>query len=234
MNTEQELREIIGEYNTVVKVVDKDAKESEDHAYGGFVREVKGKLQEHITESLIMAAWNSVGGDPEVLEINSKKISIPIKEEYLDRIEDDEVKKHIAQNIDNYIYKLSVDKHVFVNGEFVIGIECKAFTENAMIKRILLDFDLLKTQYPNLLCYLFQLESQLGGDYRKLTKPIFGSHSTRTLQSYFSCDLTIVTLLEGERDIERAIHKPGCFKELNLEVLQDTVHILAKDMRQFS
>ncbi len=79
--------------------------------------------------------------------------------------------------------------------------------------------------------FLFQLESQLGGDYSALEKPVYGSHSTHTLQSYFSCDLNIITLLAGERKVDKPIHKH--FKPLEISVLQDAVDILAEDMSQF-
>jgi len=231
MTLRGKLQEIIRDYRTVVKVVDHDARETDDRAYGGVVRMVKGKLQEHITEQLVRATWAHVGGKAKALDINAKKTAIPIKQSYIDRIKDPAVVAHIRQNIDNYVYRLAVDKHVFVDGKFVIGIECKAFAENAMIKRILVDFDLLKTRHPNLSCYLFQLESQLGGDYSALTKPVYGSHSTHTIQSYFSCDLHIVTLLAGERNINRPIHKH--FKPLKIESLQNAVDILTEDMRRF-
>ena len=231
MNLAEQLQPIIDRYDHVVTVVDKDARDSENRAYGGFVRMAKGRLQEHITEQLVRVTWQHIGGDANSLEINSKKIAIPMRKSYLERIDDAVVAEHIRNNIKNFIYKLSVDKHIFINGEFVIGIECKSFAENAMIKRILIDFDLLKTIYPNLSCYLFQLESQLGGDYNKLTKPIYGSNSTRTLQSYFACDLNIVTLLSGERNINSPIHK--YFKPLTLDALKSAVDILADDMKQF-
>ena len=226
-----QLQQLIGDYNAVVKVVDQDARDSEDRAYGGFVRMAKGKLQEHISEQLARIAWENIGGEAARIEINSKKVTVPIKRDYLARISDAEVKRYVQQNIVDYVYKISVDKHIFIDGSFVIGIECKAFAENAMIKRILVDFDLLQTQHPNLSCYLFQLESQLGGDYHALTKPIYGSYSTHTLQSYFSCDLNIVTLLHGERNINRPIHKH--FKPLTMEALQNAMHVLADDMRRF-
>ncbi|MDD9810809.1 MAG: restriction endonuclease [Gammaproteobacteria bacterium] len=231
MTLRKKLQKIIRDYRTVVQVVDQDARESEDRAYGGFVRMTKGRLQEQITEQLVRATWAHVGGDAEVLDINAKKIAIPIRQSYIDRIKDPEVAEHVRQNIDNYVYRLAVDKHVFIDGQFVIGIECKAYAENAMLKRILVDFDLLKTRHPNLSCYLFQLESQLGGDYSAMTKPTYGSYSTHTIQSYFSCDLHIVTLLAGERNINRPIHKH--FKPLKIESLQNAVDILADDMRRF-
>lgn len=188
-------------------------------------------MQEDIAEGLIKIAWHSIGGDANDLEINKAKINIPIQIDYLDRIKEPLVRQHIENNIDNYVYKLSVDKHVFINGGFVIGIECKAFTENAMIKRILIDFDLLKTRYSGLSCYLFQLESQLGGDYSQLTKPTYNSHSTHTIQSYFNCDLNIITLLSGERNINKPIHKH--FKPLTMDCLRDAMQVLANDMQRF-
>ena len=39
-----------------------------------------------------------------------------------------------------------------------------------MIKRILIDFHLLKTIFPNISCYLFQLESQLGGELFRVAR----------------------------------------------------------------
>jgi len=225
------LNKIIRDYRTVMQAVDQDARETDDRAYGGVVRMTKGRLQERITEQLVRATWAHIGGKAKAIDINASKIAIPIQQSYIDRIGDSEVATHIRQNIDNYVYRLAVDKHVFIGDQFVIGIECKAYTENAMLKRILVDFDLLKTQHPNLSCYLFQLESQLGGDYSALTKPVYGSHSTHTIQSYFSCDLHIVTLLAGERNINRPIHKH--FKPMTIESLQNAVDILAEDMRRF-
>lgn len=228
---QKKLQEIIQHYDEVLTSVDENAQHTEGRAYGGVLRSSKGKLQEDITEELARIAWQFVGGDPNSLDINSQKISIPIQHDYISRIANQEVKQHILENIKDYVYGLSVDKHVFIDGEFVIGIECKAYAENAMIKRILIDFDLLKTQYPNLSCYLFQLESQLGGDYQQLTTPTYGSRPTHTIQSYFSCDLQIITLLEGARKVTRPIHK--YFKPLKIEVLRNVVNILAKDMEQF-
>ncbi|WOV91815.1 MAG: hypothetical protein R1F54_04035 [Candidatus Zeuxoniibacter abyssi] len=156
------IKEIIEYYDTVVKVVDKNALNTQDRTYGGVIRSVKGKLQEHITEKVIELAWQSVGGKHERLEINSKKFSIPIMNDYINELPDQEIREQILNNVDDYCYKLSVDKQVFIDEEFVLGIECKSYTENAMLKRVLVDFKLLKTRFSRLKCYLFQLESQLG------------------------------------------------------------------------
>ena len=231
MELEKPLQKIIQDYTSVVQNIDNKARNTKDRDYGGVIRSGKGRLQEAITESLIKIAWQHTGGTLAALDINSKKIPIPIHSEYISRIRDSAVKSHIEESIIGYVYKLSVDKHVLINGNFVIGIECKAYAENAMIKRILVDFDLLKTQYPDLSCYLFQLESQLGGDYANLGTLTYGSLSTHTIQSYFSCDLNIVTLLAGERKVDRPIHK--YFKPLNIDVLRKIVLLLAKDMKRF-
>lgn len=226
------IEELINDYNSVVKVVDKNAAEDEDRAYGGVIRSVKGKLQEHITEEIIRIAWNNLKGDMNRLEINSKKIKLPIKENYIKSIKNKEVRDYILKNKDHYYYGLSVDKHVFIDNNFVIGIECKAYTENAMIKRILIDFHLLKTLYPNISCYLFQLESQLGGDYSQLPDIVYGSKSTHSIMSYFeNVELNIYTFLKGERDINNPIHKN--FKPLKKNVLEKAVKLLENDLKQY-
>ena len=93
------LEEIIQTYNSVVKVVDKEAKEQDDRAYGGFIRETKGKLQEFITEELIKYSWNKLSQEENRLEINSKKIKIPIKIEYVNNLKNEDVKKYILDSL---------------------------------------------------------------------------------------------------------------------------------------
>lgn len=231
---EKAIEEIITTYESVVKVVDKQAKDDDNRAYGGIIRSVKGKLQEHITEEIIKIAWSSIGGNSSDIQINSEKHKIPIHKQYIDTIPDDEIKKYILDNIDNYYYHLSVDKQVYIKNKFVIGIECKAYTENAMLKRILVDFKLLKTLYPDLRCYLFQLENQLGGDYSELNKRTFGSPATHTLLSYFpEVNLNIITFLKGERKVDEPIHKSKYFKKLEKQSILNAVNILAEDLKKY-
>jgi hypothetical protein len=223
---------IIQTYNSVVKVIDGDAKNQSDRSYGGLIRATKGKLQEYITEEIIRIAWKSIGGKSERLDINSNKIHIPIQKLYIENIKDKNVKKHILDNIQNYYYGLSVDKQVFVDNKFVIGVECKAYTENAMIKRILTDFSLLKTIYPSLSCYLFQLESQLGGDYSRLPKVVYGATSTHSIMSYFkNVELNIFTFLEGERNVDKPIHKN--FKELKEGNVERAIDLMRMELEKY-
>jgi hypothetical protein len=219
------LADLIETYDRTTKVMEEGAAkaiEEEGRAYGGFIRAAKGKMQEYLTNQIVKIAWEvELGKDAKRLEINSKKIPIPIKMEYVESIKDEPIRDYILSNIKRYYYGLSVDKHIFVDGNFIFGVECKAYTENAMVKRILVDFHLLKTIYPNLFCYLFQLESQLGGDYSSEIKAPKGSFSTHTLMSYFrDVDLRVITLLPGERNVDQPINKIEHFKPLNIERLE--------------
>lgn len=224
--------EIIAHYDAVIKVLDNKAKEQSNRAYGGMVREVKGALQEFITEQLVRLAWEELGGESSRLEINSKKIRIPIKDDYIARLKDKKVRDYINEHKKDYWYGLSVDKHIFIDGVFVMGLECKAYAENAMIKRILVDFHMLKTLYPNISCHLFQLESQLGGDYSQLPDTVYGCTHTHSIMSYFSdVDLYITTLLRGERKINSPIHKS--FKPLEKQVLEKAVTFLQGFLKEY-
>lgn len=228
------INDIIQTYESIVKVMDQKAKDSEDRAYGGVLRSVKGKLQEYITQEIIEVSWEYVGGKKEDIKINSEKIKIPIQLEYIHQLKDEKIKQYILNNIDNYFYSLSVDKQVFIRDEFVLGIECKAYTENAMLKRILVDFMLLKTKFPELKCYLFQLESQLGGDYSELKDVIYGSEPTHTLMSYFpNVNLKIFTFLKGERKVDEPIHQPKFYKPLETKVILQAIELLSEDLRKY-
>lgn len=233
-----QLTSLVTKYTQTMEIMEHGAEKAvreEQRAYGGFVRMAKGKIQEYMTEQLVRITWrDELKQDENRLQVNSDKIKIPIRESYVERIKDKAVKAYIISNLPKFYYGLSVDKHVFIDKKFVIGIECKAYTENAMIKRILVDFHLLKTKYPDLSCFLFQLESQLGGDYGSGNGRPMGSTPTHSIMSYFdNVNLQIVTLLEGERKVERPINKPEFFKELKLHHLESAVNTLAESMKGF-
>ena len=85
-----------------------------------------------------------------------------------------------------------------------------------MLKRIMVDFTFMKKLWPNLNCFLLQLENFMGGDYAELQKKIiYGSKPTHTILSQFDVDLKIITLLEGNRHVERPIHKKEFFNKWN-------------------
>jgi hypothetical protein len=225
--TRRRLDDLIETYQRTTEVMEHGAAKAvkeDGRAYGGFIRATKGKLQEFISNDLVHVAWNvELAKDPKRLSINSDKIRIPLKLEYVQTIRDRTIKDYILSNIQRYYYGLSVDKHVFIDGKMILGIECKAYTENAMIKRILVDFHLLKTKVPNLLCYLFQLESQLGGDYSSEVKNQKGGAPVLTLMSHFpDVDLNIVTLFPPRKKIDE-YHFP---RELTVDKLERALVVL--------
>ncbi|MDI6740200.1 MAG: restriction endonuclease [Candidatus Edwardsbacteria bacterium] len=183
-------------------------------------------MVENIGKQIIEIAWADLGANPKRLSFVKKPIKIPLKQDYLKRIQSREIIDWIRANIKDFYYTIKTDIHVNIDDDIILGIECKAYTENAMMKRILVDFTLLKQVHPDLKYALLQLESQLTGDYSKPSqRVIFGSHSTHTLLSYFDIDLNIVTLLEGERKVDEPIHKPEYYKELEEKNLLKAVEI---------
>ena len=183
---------------------------------GGEIRSAKGKLVEEMISDVIQLSWRNLGGSLKRLSLGDKKtFKVPIQDAYIDKLPE-EIREFINSRKHQHFYRAQVDKHVFINGRFVMGIECKAYAENAMLKRILVDFQLLKSLHPSLICCLFQLESMLGGDYSNpLKSPHYGNPSTHTLMSHFpEVTLNIITLLEGDRDINKPIHKPDYYKPL--------------------
>lgn len=234
MSEVDEIQEIIDAYNKLVRNIDSKATDSSDgRAYGGIVRAGKGELVESIAKTLVRLAWRKLKQDPSKLEIIGKRIKIPIKQEYVENLEDDEVKNHIKLNIEDYYYPYKPDVLVAIDGKIVLEIECKSYTENAMLKRILVDSTLLKTQFPEMQFVLLQLESQLGGDFSELKDVNMGSPSSHTLLSYFDIELHILTLLEGERKVDKPIHKPEFFKPLKRESLEKAVNIIAGILEEY-
>lgn len=221
------LEQLIRHYRKSILGVEEKADREDGRAYGGVIRSDKGKLVEEMADYIIGLAWEMAGGPLDRLSINEpdKSYRLPIRREYVDGLPL-EVREHILPRLKSYHYRIQVDRLVFVDGAIVMGVECKAYAENAMLKRILVDFDLLRSLHPKLICCLLQLESQLGGDYSDAPygTPPLGSPSTHTLMSYFpGVDLNIMTLLEGERKVDRPIHKNEFFKEMRLERLRQTV-----------
>lgn len=225
--TMEELQEIIDAYNYLVQGIDKRAKESNERAYGGIVRAGKGKLVESIAEQLVRIAWKDLWMDEHRLSFGHHTIKIPINREYINKIKNLEVREFIIKNINHMYYRIKPDVQVYVDDNFKISIECKAYTENAMLKRILVDCTLIKHVFPDVKFVLLQLESQLGGDYSQVLRDVhFGSPSTHTLLSYFDIDLNIITLLEGEREVDKPIHKSEFFKPLRMEALLKAINVL--------
>jgi len=226
------LKSIIEDYESVIRGMEERARSSSARAYGGIIRAEKGKLVERIGKKLIEIGWEALGMERERLSFAQRSIRIPLKKEYVEKVRNSEVREYIREHIHRFYYPLKPDVQIYIDGEFAIAMECKAYTENAMLKRILVDFTLLKHIYPNLSFVLLQLESQLGGDYSSPTSTKYGSPSTHTLLSYFDIDLDIITLLPGERKVDQPIHKLQYYKPLERENLEGTLKVIQDILRR--
>lgn len=230
----KKLQRLLEIANNKIQGIDLIAQVDEDRAYGGIIRATKGKLLEELCKELVVIAWDELGGPRYKVSFSDETIRIPLKRSYIQTIKSPEVRKWIESNINDFIFRAQVDVHVMISGNFVLGIECKAYTENAMLKRILVDFTLLKSKYPKLKCGLLQLESQLTGDYSEIDKKIiYGSHSSHTLMSYFDVDLNIMTLLPGERKVDEPIHKAPYFKPLTVKHAEKAINRIMELLEEY-
>jgi hypothetical protein len=227
LQIKKELQYIIADYQEFIKSIDDKAKKkASERAYGGILRSEKGTFVEKSCKKLIELSWLALGGEKEQISFEKQIVKVPLNKSYLNNIANEQVRNWIKENIKDFYYNLKVDVHTYINDKFVLAVECKTYTENAMLKRILVDFSLLQKTSPELSCVLFQLESQLGGDYAQIHQEItYGSYSTHTLLSYFDVNLHIITLLEGERKVDEPIHKKEFFKELKESHLEKAIQV---------
>lgn len=169
--------------------------------YGGSIRALKGTLVETLCENMVKQAWQNIKG-------GSARISVDRRIYY------------ITDESGNR-YGIAQDKQVYIDNSFRLSIECKAYAEVAMYKRIIVDCLLLKRKFPDLKFCLFQLESMLGGDYAEHPAHPRGSPSVKVLDYVFpDLNIEILTLLDGGRNIKREIHKQEFYKPLRPERLE--------------
>lgn len=234
-DAERNLLAIKKYYDDLLKNLEEKANES-DRAYGGYIRAFKGELVEYMAEQLVKVAWRDILHQSlSRITMNKQKMPVSISDKYgfLSKIDDPQVKDYLTKHKSEQIYKFGTDVQVFVDGKLVLPIECKAYAENAMIKRILFDAELMKETAGCETYYLLQLESQLGGDYSQLNEVTYGSPATNALLSHIDVKLEIITLLKGERNIEKPIHKPQYFKPLTIKQLKKAVNIFANGLEKY-
>lgn len=196
-----------------------ESKNGKGRALGGVLRSIKGTLVADITEAIVRIAWREKGGSPYKLEFNQSREVLHVEEAYIQRQRDPAVRDFLNKNRqDGFGY--SVDKHVFIDGDLALAIECKAYAENAMLKRILVDFNLLKRNHREMNCALVQLESMLGGDYGNGNAKQVGCIKSHALMSQFDFDLHIITLLEGDRKVDEPVHDPRHLKALETRLVR--------------
>ena len=186
----------------------------------GQIRGAKGAFVENIVDAIVALAWDELDGEADRFNIRKQTGEITIEDDYVKNLMPESVRSHVQENRERYIYKIELDRAVEIDNALILGIECKSYIENAMLKRTLKDFELIaKLLYPKLIFCVFQLENSLGGDYGEVSKRVhLGSESTHTLLSHTpKVHLEIMTLLDGDRKSSREIHKRQYFKPLPIK-----------------
>ena len=200
---------------------------------GGQIRSRKGKLVANLLDAIVQQAWHEIGA-LDRLEIRTQRVEIPIHADYVRTLMPQATKAHVEENLEGYISRVELDRAVLIDERLVLGIECKSYTENAMLKRVLKDFELTLQRHPEMLFCVFQLENALGGDYGEPCKMDYlGSESTHTLLSHSPVRLEIITLLNGNRTTQREIHRPAHFKALRLENVEACVKKFQRLLKPF-
>lgn len=232
----QSLDGIILAYEKLMRGIEADATDSEtNRAYGGIVRAGKGELVESMVRTLVETAWvYNLNQSKTRLKMDKKKIKISMKSDYVDKIFDLDVKDYLINHYEDQFYKFGTDIHVFIDDKLVLPIECKAYTENAMLKRIVFDANLAFEYMKIELYLLFQLESQLGGDYNEIKPKTYGSPSTNTILSYSRGKIDIITLLEGERKVDKPIHKSEFYKPIKYKNLELALSKISSYLKQYT
>ena len=192
---------------------------------GGQIRGAKGRLTENLLEAIVSLAWHEIGGEVNRFKIEKLRVPVLINENYVKNLMPESTRNYVAQNVDQYIFRLELDKVVEIDNRLVLAIECKAYTENTMLRRILRDCELTLITNPKLRFCLFQLENSLGGDYGDPNKlEYLGSKSTHTLMSHSpTISLKIITLLDGNHGQTGSIHIPEYFKKLPIKNVRTCV-----------
>lgn len=203
---------------------------------GGQIRGAKGELVENMVDAITQLAWYEMGGKANRFNIRRQIRKIAINEDYVKNLRSEYIRDHIEQNKEQYTYKIELDKAVEIDNNLILGIECKSYMDNTMLRRTLKDFELVvKLLYPKLFFCVFQLINGLGGDYGEVRKQRqLGSRSTHTLMSYTpEINLEIITLLDGKMDPKRSIHDPKYFKELPVENIEICVNKFKNILKPF-
>ena len=231
MNAIENIDSLISYYKESIRDL-QEIKSAEDK--GGKTRGKKGSLVPVLAQGVVRLAWRELNYSENALSFKSKyKVELKIQPDYI-KVLAKEIQIDIKENLDKYKYNLFIDVPVFYNNNLFAAIECKAYAENAMLKRVLFDAEIVRSNYPNIKNVLFQLESQMGGDYSDINKPLhLGSGPSRALMSFFpKVTLHVITLLEGDRKIDKPIHKKEYYKPLTKESVERavaTMKLIIKD-----
>ena len=168
---------------------------------GGEIRESKGKMTVVIATNIIKYACDVSGKDRSKLEILKDKVVISALEE------------------------TEVDIVVQYDGEVIAMVESKSYADFTMFKRYAVEVLGLEDTYPKAKFSLFQLENALGGDYDSdLTlENLKGSSKVNKLLNMLGLKIDVLTMMNGKRQSQKAIHKEGYDKPIGGAKLERAV-----------
>ena len=218
---------------------------------GGKKRGIKGGDFEELFKNMYKYTWKYVlYQDPSRLTFPKKRVytrsfSLPeIKKTSYYKNASREAKAKMRECPKKMKNHLDTDVKIYIDGSLIIATEVKSYCEMAMLKRTVDGFLRLKTEYPNVICYLFQFENALGKDSNFSildNKRDGGSVVHRYLleienSTKRECPLSshnIISLLPGNRNSYRPIHDPQYRKEFTANIFDKIVDIMSRDLKKY-
>ena len=226
---------IIQAYESIMLGSDQRSDDSDDKAYSVILRSGKGELVESIAKTLVKLSWiYYLGQDAERLTIDNTKLKIPIKKDYISKMQPDNLRAYIEQNSGLIFYSLGADLHIWIDKTLALPLECKAYADSSTLRRVIADAMLFKEAQHVSKYILLQLESQLGSESIKNSSSPYGNLSIHALLSYFDVELEIVTLLSGERKADKPIHKKEFFKPMSRESIYSAIGRVTKALQTYA
>jgi len=196
---------------------------------GGMIRSGKETVVVELAKRIITEAVKETPGlTVSKLEFEErKKVDIPFSNCDYFNVVSETIGNNIIDNLEEHSITIEIDLAVFYAGTLVLAIELKAFTDLTMFRRLAFDFHTLKRVYPTVKYVLIQLENSLGGDYAQDVPEHLGSPGVHSVLAEVNLPMTIITLLNGKRSSQKAIHMPGCFKGLNKIKFRNAVNTIS-------
>ena len=191
----------------------------------GQIRGKKGTLVEDLAEDLLLISCSDLGISEDRISFDPVHVRVMLTSpEYLMRLPE-EVGNYLLDNLDLCYHELVTDKNLSIDGRFILDVECKSYTENTMLKKIIQDCLFVRSVYPTVCFAILQLENSLGGDFG--ASDIYGSRAAHAIMSHFDLNIHIITLMDGNRHSHKPIEVYP--KPLKMDRLEKSLDIF-KDL----
>lgn len=103
---------------------------------GGQIRAAKSKLVVDLLDAIVHLSWCEMGGESNRFEVVTRRVKIPIEPDYVKNLTPKSTQNYIEKNKEGYFYPIELDLAGMIDSRLVLGIECKSYAENAMLKRL--------------------------------------------------------------------------------------------------